>query len=455
MHSDNTVTSRSEPPHYPGHPLVGILPGMLRDGPSELLQIARLYPGQICSSRLGPLRFYLVTHPAHVQHVLADRWQNFGKGGMYRTMRRLLGSSLFTSEGDEWVRHRRLMQPLFTNKHLASLVETMVQVVADAIPRYEAAADAAAVLDAVKEMAQLTQDIIIETMFSGSITRQESASLAEAFVVAVETMLPRMFVSFLPERFPLPGERALRKALSTIDDVMLRLIRSARSSGSVRSDLLSLILNAQDDEASLMDARQARDHLVTLFVAGSETSADTMTWLLYVLATHREVEQRLRTEIEHSLGGRRPGFSDLANLPYTRMVIMETIRLYPAGWFFPRFSKADDLIGSTAIPGGSTILLSPYVTHRDPAFWPRPEVFDPERFSSERMAALPRFAYMPFGGGPHQCIGMQFALIEAQIITVLLVQRFRFGLVSQAPVLPKGRGSLKPRYGLKLKLDRI
>lgn len=449
------LPSPEPPPHCKGYPLVGILPNMLLDGPSELVRLARQHPGKVCTSTLGPLRFYLVTHPEHVQEVLVDKWQNFGKGGMYRTMRRLLGNSLFTSEGDEWVRHRRLMQPLFTSKYLASLAATIAQVVTNTIPRYGAAADAGAELDMVKEMAHLGEAIIIETMFSGSITPSESATLAESFVVAVDTLLSRMFVSFLPSWFPLPGERALRQALTTIDEVMLRLIRAPRSGGAPRNDLLSLLLSAKDNQLAEVDARQVRDHLVTLFIAGSETSADTMTWLLYILATYTEVQEKLRTEVESALGGRTPEFSDLANLPYTRMVIMETIRLYPAGWFFPRFSKEDDTIGGTAIPGGSTILLSPYVTHRDPAFWPQPDSFLPERFAAERSAARPRFAYLPFGGGPHQCIGMQFALILTQMVTAMLVQRFRPSLVPGQRVVPKGRGSLKPRHGLKLVFTRV
>lgn len=442
-------------PHHEGYPLVGVLPDMLLDGPRELVRLARLHPGQVCSAALGPLRFYLVTHPEHVQHVLSDRWQNFGKGGMYRTIRRLLGNSLFTSEGDEWVRHRRLMQPLFTSKHLASLVDVMVRVVADAIPRYEAAADARTPLDAVETMSRLAQNIIIEAMFSGTITRDESETLGQALAVAVETMLPRMFVSFLPAEFPLPGERALREALRTIDAIMFRLVRATRAGSVARNDLLSLLLNGSSGGDPAMDARQARDHLVTLFVAGVETTADTMTWLLYVLATQPTVEQALRAEIDQVLGGRRPDVADLARLPYCRAVLQETLRLYPAAWFFPRFSKDADRIGDTVIPGGSTVLLSPYATHRDPAFWPQPEVFDPGRFDPERAAMRPRFAYMPFGGGPRQCVGMQFALFEAQIMTAMLVQRLRFRLVPGKPVVPKGRGSLKPRHGLKLMLERV
>lgn len=438
-----------------GYPLLGILPGMLRDGPAELLRVARRQPGKVCSAKLGPLPFYLVTHPDHVQEILADKWHNFGKGGMYRTLQRLLGDSLFTSEGDEWVQHRRLMQPLFTSKHLASLADIMVQVVADSIPRYDEAAKAGTRLDIVKEMAHLAEDIIIETMFSGSITRSESTKLAQALVVAVDTMLPRMFLSFLPSWFPQPGERALRKALMTIDEVMLRLIRTPRSVERKRTDLLSLLLSANDEHVAGLDAKQVRDHLVTLFVAGTVTTSDTMTWLFYIVASHKQVEQRLCAELEGVLGGRRPTYSDLVNLPYTRMVIQETIRLYPAAWFFPRFSKADDTVGGLAIPAGSTILLSPYVSHRDPVFWPQPEVFDPERFSPAHAINRPRFAYFPFGAGPRQCLGMQFSLMETQLVAAVLLQRFRPRLVPGRPVVPKGYGSLTPRHGLKLRLERV
>lgn len=454
MHTHHEVPPNLSPPLCRGYPLVGVLPGMLHDAPSELLRISRCHPGSVCRAMLGPMQLYLVTHPAHVQEVLADKWQNFGKGGMYLTLRRLLGDSLFTSEGDEWVRHRRFMQPLFTAKHLSSVTDIMAEVVAAVIPRYEAAADAGAAVDVVEEISRLTEAVIIEAMFGGSITRIEAEALAKALAVAVDTLLPRMFVSFLPEWFPLPGDRAFRKAVSSIDQVMLRLIQARCPREATQKDLLSMLLDAHDDKVPAMGVRQIRDHLVTFFVAGTVTSADTVIWLLYLLAKHPEVEQNLRLEVDRVLGGQKPNFSDLANLPYTRMVVMETMRLYPAAWFFPRFSRARDTLGGMAIPGGSTVLLSPYVTHREPTFWPRPEVFDPERFSPAQSAGRPRFAYMPFGGGPHQCIGMQFALTEVQIITAMLVQRFRLRLVAGRPIIPKGSGSLKPRHGLKLVFTR-
>jgi cytochrome P450 len=296
--------------------------------------------------------------------------------------------------------------------------------------------------------------VILETMFGKGIDRHETDRLGAELRVAFKAMNLRSFLYFLPEWFPLPGDGRYRAAISTIDEAMFRLVRARRASGADRDDLLSLLLRARDDEkGDGMDDRQLRDELVTMFAAGQDTTANTMTWLWYTLDRHPDVERRLRAEVEGVLGNRRPTFDDVARLVYTKQVIQEVMRLYPPAWMFARFADGDAVIGGHRIPSGAVLLLSPFVTHRDPGLWPDPDRFDPERFTPERSAGRPRYAYYPFGGGPRQCIGNHFAMMEAQLIAAMMVQRLRPKLVSRQPVSPSSVGTLKPRNGIRMTLD--
>jgi cytochrome P450 len=454
--SHHTTSLPRISPIIKGYPFLGVIPQVLINPLQLLSRMARQHPGELCSFYLGPIRVYLVTHPEHVQYVLADNWRNFGKGNMWIPARRLLGNGLIASDGDVWLSHRRLMQPLFASKHIDTLTGHMSEVVADAIPHLDAAAASGAPIDMTKEMLQLSQGILLRTMFSTSLESRQAEELGKAVLTAFRELNKRLFLYFLPEWLSLPGERAFLEAIATIDRVMFRIVQERRQSDAARNDLLSLLLNGRDEETgSGLNDRQVRDELVTLAIAGTETTALAMTWLWHVLDQYPDVDRRLRQEIDIALQGRTPTFDDLANLPYTKMVLMETMRLYPPAWFVPRSTLADDVIGGYPVPAGSTVLFSPYITHRDPSAWERPEVFDPERFSPERSAGRSRYAYLPFGGGARQCIGMQFALIEVQIITAMLVQRFRLRCIPGVPVVPHSATTLRPRHGLPVTLTRI
>jgi cytochrome P450 len=440
------------PPVERGYPLIGALPHILRDGPGFLTRVARSHPGEIVGVRLGPITAYLVTHPDHVQHVLLDHWRDFGKGGgMWRAIRPLLGNGLVTSEGDFWLRQRRLMQPLFSPDYLASLADVMTSVVEREVDQL--ARRTGTVVEMQREMGAITQRVLLGALFGSSIDRRETEHLGDQIVIAFREMNLRMFLYFLPDRIPLPGDRAFRRAIMTLDEGMMRLVRRRRGSGGEHHDLLSLLMHARDEAgAAGMDNRQLRDELVTLFVAGNDTTAKTMAWLWCALEQNPEVDRKLRAEVADVLGGRRPTHADLARLTYTKQVIQETMRLFPAAWFFPRFAAHDTTIGSFPIPAGSALVLNPFASHRDPAFWPDPERFDPGRFDPERAAARPRFAYYPFGGGPRQCIGNVFSLMEAQLITAMMVQRLRPRLVPGHGVAPSSATTLTVRHGLKMTL---
>jgi cytochrome P450 len=440
-----------------GFPLVGVLPELLRNAPGCLTRIAQKRPGEVVGLRIGPITAYLVTHPDHVHHVLQEHWRDFGKGAMWKVMRPLLGDSLAITEGDHWLRLRRLMQPLFSPTHLASLTDLMTDVISREVDRL-ASRGPGAVIEVDKEMTVITQRILLETMFGASIDRGEIEHLGDQILIAFREMNLRAFLYFLPDRFPLPGDRILRNAIATIDETMRDIVRMRRKSGQQRNDLLSHLMYARDEGVDGgMDDQELRDELVTLLVAGADTTASAMTWLWYMLHRHPDVDRRVRVELNSVLGGRRPTFPDLSRLVYTKMVVQETMRLYPPAWMIPRFTQREVAVGDYVIPADSVVLLSPLVNHLDPLTWPDPERFDPERFDPERFdpertAKRSRYAYFPFGGGPRQCIGNVFAMMETQLITAMMAQRYRLALVQGHRVVASSSTTLKPRHGMLMTL---
>lgn len=435
-----------------GYPLVGGIIDVFRDAPGFFTRITRERPGEVVAVRLGPMKVYLVSHPDHVQQVTKD-WRTFGKGGdMFKATRPFLGNGLLTSDGDLWQRQRRMMQPLFNAKYLAVLTDLMIDIVDREVTLL--AAKAGATVDMELEMNVMSQRLILETMLGGGIDRDQTELLNEELQIALDGLNLRFFLSFLPERLPRPGERRYRAAIAAIDEAMLRLVRDRRASEGLREDLLSLLLRARDaDTGEGMDDRQVRDELVAMFVAGQDAPAKAMTWLWYLLDRNPEAERRLRAEIAQVLGDRRPTFDDLPRLDYTKRAIQEAMRLYPPAWMIPHFVAQEALVGDYRIPAGSPVLLVPFSTHRDPALWSDPEAFDPDRFTPERSAGRPLYAYYPFGGGGHHCIGNHFAMIECQLITAMMAQRLRPRLVQGHRVAPSSSMTLKPRYGMEMTLE--
>lgn len=437
-----------------GLPVIGVLPEFLRDPPGTVERLALARPGEIIGLRLGPITLHVVSHPDHVQQVLGDP-RGFSKGGrMWDRVRWLLGNGLATSDGDFWLRQRRFMQPMFSATHLASLADTMVDVIEREVERIAVLGRTGAALDMAIEMKQLVQQVLLASMFGTRISAGDAAQLGDDVHVALRTMFVRMLLPFIPLRVPLPGDRRYREATTRIDAALMRLVAERRRSGEDRKDLLSLLMHAGGNGmGEAMDNGQLRDQLVSIFVAGSGTTATTLTWAWYELDRHPEIVRKLRAEIDAVLGDRRPTYADLHRLVYTHQVVLETLRLYPPAWMFPRFPERDALVGGFPIPAHASMILSPFITHRDPAFWDRPLVFDPDRFSPERSAGRPRYAYYPFGGGPRQCIGNNLALLEAQLTIVMMVRRMWPRLIPGQRLELDWADSLTPRYGMKMRLE--
>ncbi len=425
---------------------------LLEREPLEFLVRARREHGDVVRLRLLAWRGYLLAHPDHVKRVLQDRHTFYDKNTFdFRLLKPVLGNGLLTSDGQTWLRQRRMMQPAFHRQRLAA-VASVVTAEADAMcARWTLAVRGGSRLDVAAEMNRLTLDVVTRALFGTDV--DADAARVGAAVGTISRVFMEGLASgraLLPLVTGRPPRRA-RAALGLLDAVVQEIIGARRRAGVEGDDLLGMLLAARDESGGggLSD-RELRDQVLTLFVAGHETTSNALAWTWYLLARHPEATAELRAEVAATLGGRPATTDDLPHLRYTRMVLDEAMRLYPPAWATSRNPVEDDEIGGFRIPAGSLVFLSPYVTHRHPEFWERPEEFDPERFRPERAASRPRFAYFPFGGGPHQCIGESFALTEAVLVIATVVQRFRLELEPGTTVVPSPRVTLRPRDGLPM-----
>jgi cytochrome P450 len=421
---------------------------MGRDPLAFLTGLAAQY-GDIARVPLGAETLYLFNHPDLVRDVLVTNHRNFHKGRGLERAKMLLGSGLLTSEGEFHLRQRRLAQPAFHRQRVAAYGATMASYAAVRRDRWKNGET----LDVHKEMMALTLAIVGKTLFDADV-EHEAAEIGAALATTFEAFHFGFFLPFgeLLEHLPLPATLRFRKARARLDATIYRMINERRQSGADRGDLLSMLLLAQDTEGDGggMTDLQLRDEAMTIFLAGHETTANAMTWTWYLLSQHPDVESRLHAEIDAALGGRLPTTDDLAALPYTRMVLAESMRLYPPAWIIGRRALGPFEASGYEIPARSIILASQYVTHRDARWFPEPERFDPERFTPERQAERPKFAYFPFGGGPRVCIGEQFAWMEGILLLATIAQRWRLRLVPGHPVALQPIITLRPKHGMKM-----
>lgn len=425
-----------------GAPVIGIVGPFLRDPTNFMLQAVHRY-GSMVRLKLGPRNLLLVAHPDMVRRVVQENVRNYEK--RYGQIGDLLGNGLVTSNGEQWLQQRRLMQPAFHHQRIAGFVAAMVAETERFMQRWSEAAQQQRPIDASAEMMHLTQAIIVRTMFSGDLGG-DGERIGNAFTEVLAHVVGRSFqVVKPPADWSTPANRRYRAALAFLESTVYGMIEGRRRSGERPNDLLSMLLDAQDaDTGAVMDDRQIRDEVMTIFFAGHETTASTLAWALALLSTHPTIRRRLEAEYEQVLGGRTPTLADLPQMPYNRAVIDEVLRLYPPGWLFSRYALADDQLGEYHIPAGSVLSISPFVLHHLPEFWEHPEGFDPERFLPERSANRHKFAYLPFLSGPRKCIGDGFALIEMQLVLPMLLQRFQLSAIPGRPVHPVARGTLRP-----------
>lgn len=437
------------PPGPKGRLLVGVLPEFRRNAPQFLRGVASDH-GDLAYLPLGRQHVYLVSNPDWIKDILITHQANFTKSRMLERARVLLGDGLLTSEGELHKRQRRLVQPAFHRDRLAAYGAAMVECAVRCRDEWKAGTT----LDVAREMNRLTLAIVARTLFSADVTSEADdirAALSDVLGLFETVLMP--FSEWL-EKLPLPSVRRFERARDRLDQTIYRIIGERRASASDTGDLLSMLLLAQDEEGQGgMTDKQVRDEALTLFLAGHETTANALTWTWYLLSQNPEAEAGVHSEIAAVLGGRTPRFEGLPELRYTEMVFAEAMRLYPPAWAIGRRAIQDYAIGEYAIPAQSILLMSPYVVHRDPRWFPDPEKVDPERWLPERAAARPKFSFFPFGGGARVCIGERFAWMEGVLLLATLAQRWRLRLAPGHRVETKAVITLRPKYGMQMTVE--
>lgn len=439
------------PPGPKGMPFVGHLFAFRRDPLRFLRQAAREY-GDLVYFRIGPQDAFLLNHPDYIQNVLVTHQRNFVKGRGLERAKDFLGEGLLTSEGEFHRRQRRLVQPAFHRQRVAAYGVVMAEHAARTRQRWRNGET----LDIAQEMMRLTLTIVGKTLFDADV--EHGAGEIGVALMKIMEGWPRLISPFyrLLNRLPLPGNRRTREGQEVLDATILRMINERRANGEDRGDLLSMLLLAQDEEGDggSMTDKQVRDESLTLFLAGHETTANALTWTWYLLSQHPAVEAKLHAEIDTVLADRLPTADDVPQLPYTRMVLAESMRLYPPAWVIGRRALENYEIPPYQIPANSLLLLSPYVMQRDPRYYVNPDVFDPERWTPEAQAQRPKYAYFPFGGGPRQCIGEAFAWMEGVLLIATLAQRWRLRLVPGHPVVPQPLVTLRAKHGMRMTVEQ-
>lgn len=403
--------------------------------------------GDVVHTRFLYVHAYFLYNPSDIESLLTTNAKSFRKAQSLRSpfFYRLVGNGLVTSEGDFWRRQRRLAQPAFHRQRISSYGEVMVEYTKRAISAWQNGEKR----DLARDMTRLTLEIVVKTLFNADVSKDAD------YIGTILSSLVKPFASqatlkwILDNRLPTPGHRRYFRAVSEIDRIVFRIISERRASGYDEGDLLSMLLQAQDDDGSQMSDSQLRDEVMTLFLAGHETTALALSWSWYLLATHPDVEQKFHAELDEVLGGRSPDVADMPRLSYTEMIAKEAMRLYPPAYAVGREAVEETEIGGYRVPKGTQLFAFQWVTQRDPRYFDEPEAFKPERWAGAG-EQIQKYSYFPFGGGPRQCIGNYFAMMEIVLLLATIGQRFRFSLdpehrVEVLPVL-----SLRPKNGINV-----
>lgn len=436
------------PPGPPGRFLVGTLPMGSRDPLTLLTEWARRY-GDTFQYRAFGRHVYFLNQPEAIEDVLVRHPQDFVKGRGLQVNRRLFGNGLLTSEGSEWLLQRRLCQPAFRRERVEAYGALMAEFARRIIEDWRDGETR----DVHSDMARLTLQIVTRALFGieiGEMADKVAGALNPImrFNTRGRILLPAL------RYLPTPVNVRYRLAARRLERVVDEVIRQRQSKGKDGDDLLSELLRGRDDSAGSMTRQILRDEVMTLLLAGHETTALTLGWAFYLIAHHSQVEDRLLGEMRNVLGNRPPGTRDLPSLPYATLVVKEALRLYPPAYAMARVAVRDIEIGDYILPRGASVIMSQWIVHRDPRFYPNPTAFDPSRWTAEFTSQLPRFAYFPFGGGPRACIGASFALTEATLLLATILQQFHLTPVSKEPILPVPAITLRPQTDLMAVVTR-
>jgi cytochrome P450 len=439
------------PPGPRGHLLLGSIPAIRRDNVHAFLDIWRRY-GDTVRLR-GPATLYLVAHPDGVKHVLQDNAANYPRPPAVRDrLRAIVGDGLVGAEGATWVRSRRMAQPAFRRHHLDRFCALFAEATAEVLDGWERAAELGRPLDVEAEMIRVSLANLGASLFQAD-WRRDVDRIAPAVTDILAFANSRLTSVVDTSRLPLPSTRRFQRRLELLDSILYPLIGQRRRA-PLGDDLVSMLVDARDEDGARLTDKQVRDETISFFIAGHATIASALTWTWYLLSTHPEGWRRLRTEVDEVLGGRPPSAADLPRLRYAGMVTQEAMRLYPPIYLLLRRALADDEVGGYRIPAGADIAMCPYVTHRHPAFWDNPEGFDPERFAPELAGRRHRMAFFPFSGGPRRCIGEGFAQVQLPLVVAMVSQRYRLSLLPARPAEIAVAVTLRPRAPMLMRVER-
>ncbi len=438
------------PPGPAGVPVFGNL-FQIRKGFFSLVKQSFAQYGDIVHLSVGKSQIYLVNHPDYIHEVLVSQANRFYKTRLLQQVAgSFIGKGLIVVNGEFHRHQRKLMQPAFHTKRIEAYAQTMVQHTQKMLDQWQDGETR----DLEKEMVQLTAGIVAKTLFDADVA--DVALRVGESMTSLQNYAIKRFSSPLrtPNWLPTERNRAKQQAVKELDEILYGIINEHVKSGEDKGDLLSMLLQAEDDEGKPMPITQVRDEALTLFLAGHETTSNALTWTWYLLSQHPEVEAKLIEEVAAVLGNRAPTLQDLAQLEYTEMVISEAMRLYPPVWILTREPTEDVMLGDYLIKKDSTVYVSAFITQRDPRFFENPEEFKPERFAKDVVEAIPDYAYFPFGGGPRICIGNSFAQMASKIIVATIVQHYHLSLEPKQVVTPQRLATLRPKFGLKMQLQQ-
>lgn len=442
-------TKKNKPNLPPGVFGIRALPyvSKLAKDPIGFFQLMQSKFGNSARFGLRQVVFHLITQPEDIKRVLQENNQNYHKGVFYKELGRILGKGLLNSEGEFWKKQRKLIQPSFHKQRISEFVEIMAQETEKTSENWKKISS----LDISKEMMRLTFAIVGRTLFRTEV-ESYAARIEHSLKIALELVTKRITRIFpFPFSWPTPENLKLKRALKDMHSVVDELIAERKKNPS--NDLISMLLEVRDEETGeTMSESQVRDEAITLLLAGHETTANALSWGFYLLSKHPEICEKVREEANRVLGDKTPNLEDVQKLTYTRKVLDEVLRLYPPAWVIERTAMGPDQIGGYDVETGTNISICIFNIHRNPDFWENPDKFDPDRFDEERSTDRPKYAYLPFGGGPRICIGNIFALTEATLILAMLVKNYKFQTDPNHPVVMEPLVTLRPKYGILLNI---
>lgn len=453
----DTVNQSQAIPIEKGWPLLGILPSFFSGDPFEYLKNVMLEKGDFVQLNFGTKPIYLVSHPDYLKRILWENYHNYRKPDfLYSAGKELMGNGLSGSDGELWLRQRRMIQPYLHRKELVHLFSDMSEAIADVLDEWELLAQKGTEVELGEKMGAITMNVIARTMFGkGTLPSAEIAQVGSHIMGMVKYSGETIYSTMVPKWFPIPGRANFLRNLNATKETINQVIAKCRQDKETSASLIQMLINAVDEESQQqMSEQQLFDEVMTIFIAGYETTATVLTWLGVVLRDRPSILEKLREEIDRVLGTRIPTFEDIPQLSYTRRVFMETMRMYTIVPMLPRALNKADQLGPYHLPAEAIVLVFYQGVHHNPRVWDNPEVFDPERFTPEKIANQNAFAYVPFSAGPRKCAGNDFALLEGTLAIAMILQKYNLNILPNQTFAAGIGSTMHPRNGVKLTISK-